>query len=63
MGVVSPFTASTAMSFRFSAGYGVQALTVDKSFKLNDNEWHNVYAERNRKQALLQVDEFAPVSL
>ena len=50
------------MSFRFSAGYGVQAVTVETAFILNDNKWHTVYAERNRKQALLQVDEFEPVS-
>lgn len=55
------FAASTAVSFRFKAGYGIQAVTVDTSFKLNDNQWHTVYAERNRKEALLQVDEFSPV--
>lgn len=37
-------------------------MVVDTAFQLNDDEWHTVYAERNRKEALLQVDEFAPVS-
>ena len=48
---------STAVSFRFSAGYGVQTVTVTKTVRLNDNLWHKVYAERNRKEALLQIDE------
>jgi len=51
------------MSFRFSAGYGVQAVTVETAFELNDDDWHNVYAERNRKEALLQIDQFSPVSI
>lgn len=49
------------MSFRFNAGYGVQAVTNEVPFILNDNQWHTVYAERNRKEALLQVDEFEAV--
>lgn len=57
------FLASTSISFRFSAGYGVQAVTTETSFQLNDDEWHTVYAERNRLEAILQIDEFAPVRL
>lgn len=49
------------MTFRFSAGYGVQAVVVDTAFVLNDDKWHTVYAERNRIEAILRVDEFAPV--
>jgi len=52
--------AATSLSFRYSAGYGVQAITVFTAFQLNDNNWHQVYAERDRLESLLMIDEQSP---
>jgi len=33
------------------------------AYPLNDNFWHTVHVERNRKQAMLRVDQQAYVTL
>lgn len=43
------------IQFNYYAGNGPMSLTV-KSVKLNDNRWHSVLVERNRKEAQVVVD-------
>ena len=31
-------------------------MTVDTAYRLDDNEWHSVLVERNRKEAMIVVD-------
>src|SRR5207245_1388948 len=45
-----------SMQFEFSDGSGKQSVTVDASYRLNDNNWHSVLVERNKKEARLVVD-------
>jgi len=51
------------IQFRFDVGNGVQNLEKETSYPLNDNFWHLVHVERNRKQAMLRVDQQAPLTL
>lgn len=53
--VFSP--APTVVSFSFDVGNGPVELTVLSSTPLNDDQWHRVMAERNIKEAVLQVDQ------
>jgi len=48
--------------FRYDVGNGIQLLRVEASSDLNDNNWHTVQMERNRKQARLKVDDNTPVT-
>ncbi|ELU06489.1 hypothetical protein CAPTEDRAFT_45779, partial [Capitella teleta] len=41
--------------FRFSVGSGMQTLEKVTAYPLNDDNWHTLYVERNRKQAILQL--------
>lgn len=45
------------MTFSFDVGNGPFEVTVQSPAPLNDNQWHYVRAERNIKDALLQVDQ------
>uniref|UniRef100_A0A3B5QQS9 Contactin associated protein 2 n=1 Tax=Xiphophorus maculatus TaxID=8083 RepID=A0A3B5QQS9_XIPMA len=47
----------TVVSFSFDVGNGPVELTVHSSTPLNDDQWHRVMAERNIKEAVLQVDQ------
>lgn len=49
--------APTVVSFSFDVGNGPVELTVHSSTPLNDDQWHRVMAERNIKEAVLQVDQ------
>uniref|UniRef100_A0A3Q4ASU4 Uncharacterized protein n=1 Tax=Mola mola TaxID=94237 RepID=A0A3Q4ASU4_MOLML len=53
---------STEVVFSFDVGNGPLEVRVEKSAPLNDNRWHRVRAERNVKEASLQVDEFPAIS-
>ncbi|KAM7166544.1 contactin-associated protein-like 4 [Macrochelys suwanniensis] len=46
------------VTFSFDVGNGPFEVTVQSPTPLNDNQWHYVKAERNIKEALLQVDQF-----
>ncbi|KAI2659090.1 Contactin-associated protein-like 4 [Labeo rohita] len=48
----SPYT----VNFTFDLGDGPVILTVQSSVVLNDRQWHYIRAERNVKEASLQVD-------
>ncbi|KAI1289291.1 Neurexin-4 [Halotydeus destructor] len=47
---------SKSIQFEFSAGAGSKSATVEASYRLNDNNWHSVLVERNKKEARLIVD-------
>ena len=47
------------IAFRYSAGSGVQVISIATPFDLNDNEWHTVQIERNRKEARMNVDSIS----
>lgn len=44
------------VQFIFSNGRDSQPLTVEAPYRLNDNNWHSISVERNRKEAKLVVD-------
>ena len=45
-----------AIQFEFEAGKGQQGLTVETSYRLDDDKWHSVLIEKNRKEAMVVVD-------
>ncbi|VTJ76383.1 Hypothetical predicted protein, partial [Marmota monax] len=47
---------ATEVSFSFDVGNGPVEIVVRSPSPLNDDQWHRVTAERNVKQASLQVD-------
>ncbi|XP_014797567.1 PREDICTED: contactin-associated protein-like 4 isoform X3 [Calidris pugnax] len=49
--------------FSFDVGNGPSEVTVQSLTSLNDNQWHYVKAERNIKEASLQVDHLPQSSL
>ncbi|KAL4689840.1 hypothetical protein H8959_012631, partial [Pygathrix nigripes] len=48
------------VAFSFDVGNGPCEVTVQSPTPLSDNRWHLVRAERNMKEALLQVDLLPP---
>jgi len=46
----------------FNVGYGIEVVQVNTANRLNDNFWHVVRFERNRKESRLIVDEHQPVT-
>lgn len=49
--------APRVVSFSFDVGNGPVELTVHSDTPLNDDQWHRVMAERNVKEAVLQLDQ------
>ncbi|XP_077200637.1 contactin-associated protein-like 4 [Paroedura picta] len=47
----------TEVTFSFDVGNGPNEITVKSLSPLNDNQWHYVKAERNIKEASLQIDQ------
>uniref|UniRef100_A0A672H7K4 Contactin associated protein 2 n=1 Tax=Salarias fasciatus TaxID=181472 RepID=A0A672H7K4_SALFA len=45
------------VSFSFDVGNGPVELSVHSASPLNDDQWHRVVAERNVKEAVLQLDQ------
>ncbi|KAI4878502.1 hypothetical protein NFI96_008363 [Prochilodus magdalenae] len=50
-------SAPSSVTFSFNAGDGPVVLAVKSPVPLNDRQWHWVRAERNVKEASLQVDQ------
>ena len=44
------------VQFEWAAGKGDQSLTVETSYRLDDNTWHSVLIEKNRKEAMVVID-------
>ncbi|KAB5526222.1 hypothetical protein PHYPO_G00149200 [Pangasianodon hypophthalmus] len=49
--------APSMLTFSFDVGNGPLVLTVKSHVPLNDKQWHHIRAERNVKEASLQVDQ------
>lgn len=47
---------TTVVSFSFDVGNGPVELTVHSATPVNDDQWHRLVAERNVKEAVLQLD-------
>jgi len=45
-----------SIQFSFSDGRDMQLLSVEAPYRLNDNNWHSILVERNKKEARLVVD-------
>lgn len=43
------------MQFSYSSGKGVQQVSVESPSRLNNNEWHSVMVEKNKKEARLVI--------
>lgn len=54
---------SRTIRFIYNVGFGLRVLDLKTANILNDNRWHIVRIERNRKEAALVVDENAPITL
>ncbi|XP_033984290.1 contactin-associated protein-like 5 [Trematomus bernacchii] len=50
----------SVVTFSFDVGNGPAILSVKSHLPLNDRQWHYVRAERNAKEASLQVDQLPP---
>ncbi|KAK3612149.1 hypothetical protein CHS0354_016528 [Potamilus streckersoni] len=50
------------MQFRYNVGNGIQVIEYTTINGLNNDIWHTVHVERNRKQAWLRVDNFPEVT-
>ncbi|XP_039672342.1 contactin-associated protein-like 4 [Perca fluviatilis] len=50
-------SSSTRVLFSFDVGNGPLEVRMESKVPLNDNRWHRVRAERNVKEASLQLDE------
>ncbi|XP_027198540.2 neurexin-4 isoform X2 [Dermatophagoides pteronyssinus] len=44
------------IQFSYSSGTGLQQVSVEAPFRLNDNQWHSILVEKNKKEARLVVD-------
>jgi contactin associated protein-like 2 len=44
-------------------GNGVNVLSFKSQSPLNDDRWHTVHVEKNRKQAWMKVDDFTEVTM
>ncbi len=44
------------VQFEYESGKGQQGVTVETSYRLDDDTWHSVLVERNRKEAMVVVD-------
>ncbi|PVD37242.1 hypothetical protein C0Q70_04237 [Pomacea canaliculata] len=52
---------SDTVQFRYDVGNGVSVLPFKAPAPLNDDQWHTVHMEKNRKQAYLKIDDFTEV--
>ena len=55
------FSAGDTIQFLYNVGNGIQVLAYKTINGLNNNLWHTVHVERNRKQAWMRVDNFPEV--
>ena len=44
------------IQFEYESGKGQQGVTVETAYRLDDDTWHSVLVERNRKEAMVVVD-------
>lgn len=63
MGLTLISAVGNILQFRFNVGNGIQTLEKMTAYPLNDDNWHTVLVERNRKQARLRIDLQAHITL
>ncbi|GFN94779.1 neurexin-4 [Plakobranchus ocellatus] len=51
------FQADT-IQFRYDVGNGVSVLSFKSPSPLNDDTWHTIHVEKNRKQAWMKLDDY-----
>merc|ERR1711899_254946 len=44
------------IQFEYDSGKGPQGVTVETAYRLDDDTWHTVLVEKNRKEAMVVVD-------
>ena len=44
------------IQFEYESGKGPQGVDVETAYRLDDDQWHSVLVERNRKEAMVVVD-------
>ncbi|CAL1542707.1 unnamed protein product [Lymnaea stagnalis] len=49
---------SDTIQFRYDVGNGVSVLSFKSPSPLNDDTWHTIHVEKNRKQAWMKIDDF-----
>jgi len=54
---------SDTIQFRYDVGNGVTVLAFKSPSPLNDDRWHTIHVEKNRKQAWIKVDDYPDKSL
>jgi contactin associated protein-like 2 len=50
------FSDGNTVQFSYDVGNGAQVIEYRSTNTLNDNRWHTVHVEKNRKEAWLRVD-------
>ncbi|KAK7092596.1 neurexin-4-like isoform X2 [Littorina saxatilis] len=53
---------SDTIQFRYDVGNGVNVLPFRSPAPLNDDRWHTIHIEKNRKQAWMRIDDFTEVT-
>ncbi|BFZ06336.1 hypothetical protein BsWGS_09375 [Bradybaena similaris] len=53
---------SDTIQFRYDVGNGVTMVTFKSPGPLNDDAWHTVHVEKNRKQAWMKIDDYPEVA-
>ena len=53
---------SDTIQFRYDVGNGVSVLPFRSPAPLNDDQWHTIHIEKNRKQAWMKIDDFTEVT-
>ncbi|XP_059162405.1 neurexin-4-like [Physella acuta] len=54
---------SNTIQFRYDVGNGVSVLAFKSPSPLNDDTWHTIHVEKNRKQAWMKVDDYPATAL
>ncbi|RUS80259.1 hypothetical protein EGW08_011988 [Elysia chlorotica] len=54
----SSATESDTIQFRYDVGNGVSVLSFKSPSPLNDDTWHTIHVEKNRKQAWMKLDDY-----
>ncbi|KAK7023363.1 putative band 4.1 ues' binding motif [Halocaridina rubra] len=44
------------LHFQYQAGAGPMSVSVETAYLLNDDKWHSILVERNRKEACMMID-------
>ena len=54
---------SDTIQFRYDVGNGVAVLAFKSPSPLNDDRWHTIHVEKNRKESWIKVDDYPESTL